>query len=350
MQPGLSVRAQRVLMAALSVVALANAGSVNAQDTGGAPAFPPPGKLVDIGGWRLHLYCTGEAKPSQPTVILESGIGDFSVEWSLVQPSIAKFARVCSYDRADEGWSDYGPHPRTLRQIVYELHTLLEKADVRPPYVVAAHSFGGWVARVYASTYPADVVGLVLIEGGAENPVRMLGDGRLVHASDLATGRPVPPVKTAGPVREQDIPPAIISQLKAAAAENGPRANEAPRDKLPVEAQRVRTWVYSQVKHWAQGDNPFEAEELAALRAERTKTEFPYGDMPLVVLTRGISENDGPDSKANETEHRADHAAVAKLSRNGKMIVAVRSGHHVQLDEPELVVNTIREVLGAPRR
>src|SRR6185369_10411833 len=88
--------------------------------------LPPPGKLIDVGGWRLHLNCTGEARVSQPTVILEAGMGDFSVEWSLVQPGVGRFARVCSYDRAGDGWSDIGPNPRTFRQIVYELHTLLE--------------------------------------------------------------------------------------------------------------------------------------------------------------------------------------------------------------------------------
>jgi hypothetical protein len=107
--------------------------TVEAQSPSAQPPFPPPGKLVDIGGWRLHLNCTGEARASQPTVILEAGVGDFSVEWSMVQPGVAKFARVCSYDRAGDGWSDLGPHPRTLRQIVYELHTLLDKGAVKPP-------------------------------------------------------------------------------------------------------------------------------------------------------------------------------------------------------------------------
>src|SRR3954470_7605870 len=99
------------------------------------PPFPAPGKLIDVGGWRLHLNCTGEDKAGQPTVILEAGVGDFSVEWSLVQPGVATFARVCSYDRAGDGWSDIGPHPRTFQQIVYELHALLAAAGERPPYL-----------------------------------------------------------------------------------------------------------------------------------------------------------------------------------------------------------------------
>ena len=324
--------------------------AAEAQGDAAPPPYPAPGRLVDVGGWRLHLNCTGELNASTPTVILEAGIGDFSVEWSLVQPGVAKFARVCAYDRADDGWSDLGPHPRTMHQIVYELHTLLDGAGVRPPFVLVGHSYGGWLVRLYANKYPSEVAGMVLVEAGADDPVRMLGDGKLRHSSDLVTGKPIPPVKTSNPVREGDLPPGVVTQLEAAARQFGPRANEPPRDKLPADAQRMRTWAYSHVRHWLQGDNPFEADELAILRAERAKSEHPYGDMPLVVLTRGISDEEGPDSRAMEDEHRRDHAAVAKFSRVGRMVVAAHSGHHIQLDEPELVVTTIQQVVTAARK
>jgi pimeloyl-ACP methyl ester carboxylesterase len=306
--------------------------------------------MVDIGGWRLHLDCRGSAMPSQPTVILEAGIGDFSVEWSLVQPDVAKFARVCSYDRADDGWSDIGPHPRTLHQIVYELHTLLGNAGVRPPYVLVGHSFGGVVVRLFRSTYPSEVSAIVLVEAGADNPRRMMPNGTLVRSSDLVTGKPIPAVKQSGPVREADIPPGIVSQLQNAVAQNAPRVNEPPRNKLPEPAQQARRWAYSQIKHWLQGDNPVEAEELAQLREERTKTPQPYGDLPLVVITRGISDDEGPDGKTFAAEHRAEHDTLAKLSRKGTLIVATKSGHHVQIDEPELVTGAIRQVLSGVRQ
>ena len=341
----------RVSLGALLVLAsLAAPPASWAQDAGTAPPFPPPGRLVDIGGWRLHLNCTGQASATQPTVILEAGIGDFSVEWSLVQPKVAQFARVCSYDRADDGWSDLGPRPRTLHQIVYELHTLLDKAGEPGPYVLVGHSYGGWLVRLYQMSYPSEVAGLVLVEAGADDPVRVLSDGVPRHASDLVTGKPIPPVKTAGPLREADIPPAALSQMQDAARRFGPRANETPRDKLPAEAQRMRSWAYSQVKHWAQADNPVEPEELALLRAERTRSDHSLGELPLTVLTRGVSEEDGPDGKASEEQHRKDHAVIAAMSRKGKLIVATHSGHHVQLDEPDLVVSTIQEVLAAIRK
>jgi pimeloyl-ACP methyl ester carboxylesterase len=109
----------------------------------------------------------------------------------------------------------------------------------------------------------------------------------------------------------------------------------------------MRAWTLAQLGHVAAAVNPFENEELASLRAERGKSEHPLGDMPLIVLTRGISEKDGPDGKAFEEEHRRDHAAIAAMSRNGKLVIAAHSGHHVQLDEPELVIKSIRDVLVA---
>jgi len=321
-----------------------------AESKSSQPPFPPPGRLIDIGGWRLHLNCTGESRAPQPTVILESGVGDFSVEWSLVQPGVARFARVCSYDRAGDGWSDLGPHPRTMHQIVYELHTLLGKAGIKPPLVLVGHSYGGWLIRLYASTYPADVAGMVLVETGADNPRRMSPDGKLVRSSDLAMRRAIPPVQVSDPLRVSDIPSDALSKMTAGIQEAAKHANEPPRDKLPPDARQMRTWALGQVGHVAAAVNPFENEELAGLRAERTKIRYQLGDMPLIVLTRGMPEEDGPDAKGLEEEHRRDHKAIAGMSSNGKLVIAARSGHHIQLDEPELVINAIREVLAAVRK
>jgi pimeloyl-ACP methyl ester carboxylesterase len=320
------------------------------QNETNSPPFPPPGKLIDVGGWRLHLNCTGEAHGSQPTVILEAGAGDFSVEWGLVQPQAAKFARVCSYDRAGDGWSDLGPHPRTFHQIVYELHTLLEKASIKPPLVLVGHSYGGGLVRLYASTYPADIAGMVLVEAGADNPWRMMPDGKLVRASELAKGVPIPAVKVSNPLRMSDIPPGALSQMRAGMPKAVAEANDPPRDKLPKDAQRMRTWALGQIGHVAAAVNPFEYEELAALRVEGAKKPQPLGEMPLIVLTRGISEKEGADGEAFAAEHRREHAALASMSRKGKLVVATRSGHHIQLDEPEIVVKSINEVLSALRR
>ena len=221
-----------LIRAALLLSASLMAPAAWAQNEVTPPPFPPPGKLVDVGGWRLHLNCTGEARASQPTVILEAGAGDFSVEWALVQPGVASFARVCSYDRAGDGWSELGPHPRTKRQMVFELRALLEKAGAPPPYVLVGQSFGGPLMILYAATYPTDVAGMVLVDSGQLNPFRYV-NGKLVRFAETATGRPVPPVKTSNPLRESDIPPDARAQIEAAARQSVPTANDPPRDKLP---------------------------------------------------------------------------------------------------------------------
>jgi pimeloyl-ACP methyl ester carboxylesterase len=237
-----------------------------------------------------------------------------------------------------------------MRQIVYELHTLLEKAGVRPPYVLVGQSFGAWPVRLYASTYPAEVAGMVLVEGGFDNPWRLASGGKLVRSAELATGKPIPPVNTSTPLRESDVPPEAMRQMKAGAEKSVPRANEPPRDKLPAAAQSMRTWALSRWQHYAAGFNPVEHEELAALRADRNSREYPLGSMPLVVMTRGLSDEDGPDGKSFTEERKKEHAELAKMSRAGKQVIATHSGHHIQIDEPELVASTIREVLAATRK
>jgi pimeloyl-ACP methyl ester carboxylesterase len=304
----------------LAFFVLLFAVTTNAQDTS-APPFPAPGRLVDLGGWRLHLNCTGQSSASQPTVILEAGIGDFSVEWSLVQPGVAKFARVCSYDRAGDGWSDLGPYPRTMHQLVYELHTLLDKAGVRPPFVLVGHSYGGWLVRLYAYTYTREAAGVVVIEGGGANPWRLQGNGKLVRASELATGKPIPAVQTSNPLKETDIPSSALTQMKREAQVQGPTANEAPRNKVPAAAQQMRTWSLSRWQHFVAGSNPTESDELLELMT-REKQEYPLG----------------------KGDHQKDQASMVRFSRNSKQVIAAHSGHHIQLDEPEFVIQTIHDV------
>jgi pimeloyl-ACP methyl ester carboxylesterase len=129
--------------------------------------YPAPGEMVDVGGYNLHLYCTGEA--GAPTVVMDSGLGGTVLDWQLVQPEVAKFARVCTYDRGGMGWSDPGAQPRTSRQITKELQTLLSDAGVRGPYVLVGHSFGGTNMQVYASRYPDEVAGMVLVDSALED-------------------------------------------------------------------------------------------------------------------------------------------------------------------------------------
>ncbi|MGH9642165.1 MAG: alpha/beta hydrolase, partial [Terriglobales bacterium] len=127
--------------------------------------FPQQGRSVEVGGFRLHIDCAGTAPPGTPTVILESGGGVPALGWKFVQPGIAQFTKVCSYDRAGYGWSDPPVDPlRTSLQIAKELHALLQNANVPPPYVLVGHSLGGFNIRVYNGQYPDEVAGAVFVD------------------------------------------------------------------------------------------------------------------------------------------------------------------------------------------
>jgi pimeloyl-ACP methyl ester carboxylesterase len=330
-----------------SLVAALFGATVIAQE-GTPPPLPAPGRLIDVGGWRLHLNCTGPARGSAPTVILEPGIGAFSVEWSLVQPLVARQVRVCSYDRAGDGWSELGPHPRTFKQIVYELHTLLERAREKPPFVLVGQSYGGWLVRQYQLGYPTEVAGMVLVDAGEDDPERIAPDGTVTRSSTLVSGTPIPPIQTSGPLRVADIPPAALAAMRKAIAATRDRANDPPRDKLPEDARRMRAWAQSQLGHLAAGVNPIEIEELALLRAASTATPRIYGDMPLVVITRGHPDSD--DTPERIATRLASHKAIADRSRNGRHVIAEKSGHHVQIDQPDLVANVIQDVVSVVRK
>ena len=130
-----------------------------------AAKYPPPGQMVDVGGYRLHINCQGEGRP---TVVMEAAHSELSLSWDLVQQEVARFTRVCTYDRAGLGWSERSPKPRTASNIVEELHTLLTQAGVELPYVLVGHSIGGLFARLYAHEHRDQVVGMVLVDARHE--------------------------------------------------------------------------------------------------------------------------------------------------------------------------------------
>jgi pimeloyl-ACP methyl ester carboxylesterase len=315
------------------------------------PGHSPPGKLVDVGGYRLHLNCTGK---SGLTVVLIAGAGDFSFDWGLVQPGVSRFTRACSYDRAGLAWSDPGPTPRTMKQDAYELHTLLKAARIKAPYVLVGHSIGGLIARVYTEQYPDEVAGVVLVDPTHEDTTLMY-QGKLVRIREGAKGIAVPPVQTL-----QSSPP------KPPAAEDneqfefnqkmfGAPKTEPPFDKLPASTQAMRLWFRSQPPRAAEGSD-FWAEELQAMYIARGKTPYQLDDRPLVlILTKPDGGNPPPGISAEEwkrisDEKRQQKIGLANLSRNSRLIVAGKSGHHIQLDEPHVVTNAIHLVVDAVTR
>src|SRR5215207_2765747 len=158
-------RGLATLFMLIAILALAGISYEAIAARGDARRYPPPGQLVDVGGYRLHIQCVGTGSR---TVVLDAGLGGSSLDWNLVQPALGRTTRVCAYDRAGMGWSDPGPQPRTPRQIADELHTLLTNAGIAGPYVLVGHSLGGKNVRLFALAYPEQVAGMVLVDARSE--------------------------------------------------------------------------------------------------------------------------------------------------------------------------------------
>jgi pimeloyl-ACP methyl ester carboxylesterase len=337
----------------IAVIALALFSvSAIAQQPASTPPYSPSGKLVDIGGYRLHINCTGN---SGPTVILIAGGGDFSFDWSLVQPGVSRFARVCSYDRAGLAWSDAGPTPRTMKQEAYELHTLLKAARIKPTFILVGHSIGGLIARVYAEQFSKEVAGLVLIDPTHEDTVLMV-QGKFVRIRESAKGIAVPPLQTMKSSPPKPPGAEDLEQFQLNQKVFGPPKIGPPFDQLPTSIQAMRLWFLSQPPRAAAGQN-FWAEELQAMYAARAKSPFQLGDRPFVILLPKFTggSNPPPGIAADEWKHineekRQQKLELMNLSHNSKIIVAEKSGHHIQLDEPDRVINAIHQVIESIKR
>ena len=292
-------------------------------------SYPPPGKLVDVGGYRLHLRSAGNGGP---TVVMDAGLGGASISWSLVQPEIAKFTTVCTYDRAGMGWSDVGPRPRTSQQIVKELHTLLRNGGIKKPYVLVGHSSGGFNMLLYARQYPDEVAGLVLVDASHERQLERFPNPPL----------PDRILKKMMPYLYKILPPLGVGHLVM---------REKPDPRLPPAVREMNEAVRlrSQTANTA-------ADELLSLEesfAQFSSVPEMLGDMPLIVLSRGKKWlTPGMSAELNKqydqvwNELQADHAA---RSRNGIRIIAEKSGHFIQKDQPELVIDAVRRVVEAVR-
>lgn len=310
----------------------------------------PLGRLIDIGGYALHLHETGRGSP---TVVLVAGGGDFSFDWSLVQPEAAKFTRVCSYDRAGQAWSDPGPYPRTMKQDAYELHLLLQAACVPPPYVLVGHSIGGLIVRLYATAHPESVAGMVLVDPTHEN-TKLGYQGRIVRVRELSHAGQVPSVQTiqSSPPRLED---ASEWQRKFdALPDNIRRAKlhpsiRPPYTQLPEHVHALRLWALRPKPEYVSLDD-YLPNELQAIYEERQVNTQTLGDLPLVVIAsaRQHEASHGVDTeewKGLLAEKRIEKQDLAALSGRGKLILDPLSGHHIHLDNPEIVVGAIREII-----
>ena len=271
-------------------------------------AYPPPGQLVDVGGYRLHIHCTGSGSP---TVVIESGWGDSSASWGWVQPEVARTTRVCSYDRAGMGWSDASPQPRTAREFAIELHTLLANANEPGPYVLVGHSLGGYTVRVYAHDYPAEVSGLVLID-----------------AQDLPASDGAPPKSAPKPGKNSL--PSMLARIGLARLLAGPLGairNLPPEDKLAFKAFAVTPRFTQTFLDEGRGMS----EGGAQARAVTT-----LGGLPLIVLSRG---------KDLDAKHTAEQASLLLLSTVSQQLFADQSGHPIMIEQPEAAIAAIVKMI-----
>ncbi len=251
--------------------------------------------LIDVGGYRLALYCRGAGTPS---VVLDAGAGADASMWEPVLAAVAPITHVCAFDRPGRGKSDTAPDPRSDQQIIEEVHTLLVRAAVPRPYVLVGHSSGGLNMRRYALYYPDEVAGLVLVD--AVHP------DQFVRAEAL-----LPPEVPTEDAALQEFRQALrtINRSRLVAAQHG------MTDDLQLATDAARS----------------------------------LGALPVVVVTATQHELGVPAAVLARLEQdwQTMQHELLNLSSNSVQIIAEGSGHNIQLERPEVVADAIRRVLEA---
>ena len=286
--------------------------------------YPAPGQRVDVGGYRLHVHCVGEGSP---TVVLDAGLGGFSLDWSLVQPELAATTRVCAYDRAGYGWSDPSPHARTPSQIADELHTLLVNAGIQGPYVLVGHSAAGKDVRLFANRYPQVVVGMVLIDARHESVDTNRSPEALAaeHTQQRRFQRTISAAARIGLVRA--FWAAAWPQVFPA-TQNLSTETRAEIGVLQARSQQVKTVLRE--------------DALLTHDNAQLSSATSLGDVPLMVLAAGQNVEHDPLWLPAQQQ-------LAGLSSNAKLIVVEGSSHYIHWDQPMLVARAIRQVVEAAR-
>ena len=337
--------AHRVTLVALAAALLLSIGGV-------APAQPEPalatsedqrllpyvqpGQLVDIGGRRINLHCVGSGSP---TVILMAGLFSWSVVWYKTQPVIAQRTRVCAFDRAAYGFSDPAPRPQILSEVVDDLHAALNAGRIPGPYVLVANSLGGIEARVYAQRWPQEVVGMVLVD---TSPA---GEGFIDEAQpgfDEAFGQ------------ESYAADMLRCALLAA---HGPLEPSSPDYEECTSASALPTDTPTALrKNWPQFFTAYYFADKVSLMSSVYTHRYDsvdhrrLGAMPLVVLSPETTWKASTPAQTRVSQSYgkiwiAMHAALAQLSSRGVHRIIKGSGHHIQLDKPQEVIDAVDEVL-----
>jgi pimeloyl-ACP methyl ester carboxylesterase len=314
-------RTLAALVGLIVVLGLVGAIYESAAEAADVRAYPAPGQLVDVGGYRLHINCVGTGSP---TVVIDAGWGDWSGGWSRVQPEAAKTTRVCTYDRAGMGYSEAGPLPRTAEHFAKELHVLLQQAGVPGPYVLVGHSMGGAPVRVFAHTYAAEVAGVVLIE--SMNP------GEVGTPAPATTATPPDPGAVSIINRFLTNLLTLPARVGLVRFVTGPVAGLSPDDANAYTAHSVTVRSLQAAIDEGRGMQ----ESLAQARRVTT-----LGSVPLIVLSRGLREG----SEGEDEKWQREQSELLQLSSDSRQVFADTSGHNIQFDQPAAAVGAIVQMV-----
>jgi len=309
-----------------------------------ARRFPAPGRMVDAGGHRIHLREMGEGWPA---VIFDAPLGGSGISWSLVQPAVARFTATYAYDRAGLGWSDLGRTPLDAARFVADLHALIERAEVPRPVVLVGHSFGGLVARLYAAAHPEDVAGIVFVDPAQpaefhpllpEQRRRIEIGARLARrgawAARLGIARLVALLVTLG---ARGTARDTVAAVSGGILRGHSDQIIAPLHRIPPELRPALRAMWTQPRFFESLAAHIACVPAAAQRAAAQPPRFD--DKPVVVI-----------SPERITEFKLqENRALAQMSSRGQHVVAMGSGHWVQLDAPEVVAGAVQAVVDAVR-
>jgi pimeloyl-ACP methyl ester carboxylesterase len=292
--------------------------------------YPPPGEMIVVSPHRLHFYCQGAGSP---TVVIDSGLGVDWVGWTAVIAELVKSAEVCVYDRAGYGWSEAGPMPRTAQQSADELYRLLINSKRPAPFVLVAHSWSGYVARVYAGAYFGTLAGVVLVDPSDQDPSQI-----------PATA----PVRSPGPIWTvrgiiDRLPPLGWDRLKR--LHQGESVLPSNLLEAPI-AVRHRAIIRSSLDQLTAEQSELDSRLPSQLQAD--KAMIPP-DLPFIVITPSLRRAGKPPVPTTP-EHRERHRRLAASAALGQQIFAGESGHFVQLDQPDLIVRVVRDLVDRARQ
>jgi pimeloyl-ACP methyl ester carboxylesterase len=304
--------------------------------------FRAPGRLIEIDGARVHIQQAGHGTPP---VILEAGIAASSLSWTRVHRQIAQFTEVVSYDRPGLGWSDPRRFPRTLENFVDELRALLQTAGIAPKCILVGHSFGGLIVSLYASRYPEEVAGLVLVDpvaplewtNASVQQFALLNRGvRLSRRGALLARLGVVRFALALLAGGSRFVPKAVARISSG-------RGASVTERLVGEVRKLPEEVWPMVRsHWCRpGCFTAMAQYLQSLPAGAAAVAACMlpAEIPITILSASDASS----------ERLREHATVAGASRRGRHIVASKSGHWILLDEPDLVVDAVREMIDTMR-